>query len=109
MIGNSMKWKSARNGNFKTNDKKTGNGCSIILMLTKTIRHVPCIQYSNANTNKLSNLKKKNLVVTEWKNFRFSTAVDHENSKGHTDSCAKQTAEQNPPKKPSIQFIVIIE
>jgi hypothetical protein len=40
MIGNSMKRKSGRNGNFKTNGKKTGNGCSI--MLTKIIWHVPC-------------------------------------------------------------------
>jgi hypothetical protein len=57
-----------------------------------------CIQYSNASTNKSSNLKNKNLFVTGCKNFRFSTVVDHENSKGHKDSCAKQTAEQNPPK-----------
>jgi hypothetical protein len=42
-----------------------------------------CIQYSNASTNKSSNLKNKNLFVPGCKNFRFSTVVDHENSKGH--------------------------
>jgi hypothetical protein len=50
--------------------------------------------------------KLRNFFVTGCKNFQLSTVVDHENSKGHKDSCAKQTAEQNLPKKPAYNSLL---
>ena len=87
------------------NGKKTGNGCSI--MITNIIWHVPCA--FSIPTLVLTNhqiWKTKNLFVTGCKNFQLSTVVDHENSKRHKDSCAKQTAEQNLPKNPAYNSLL---
>ena len=60
-----------------------------------------CISFPHSK----SNLKNKNLFITGCSNFRVSSVVDHENSRGHkglTDSVSKQAAESHPKATPEL-------